>query len=264
MSRRIRDLSALPWQLGRVQRQPFGSQPFDDRASVVEWLPARVPGDVRADLIAAGRIPPVETLAGIAADVWVDDCDWWYRVTLFGGFAEDEIAVLEADGIDFYSAIWLDDQTPGNPCRHVQPAVDHLVASDQRAWTAACELAIRVWGGGSLPKLPNPPWRRAIRWLISKVSSGTEYFPDRMATPKAQFSFGWDFAPRLLSTGIWDEIRLVVTRGAYIEDLWVQAEPVGERGGDEERWREGDQEMAPARFRVRLRVQRWQTGPVRG
>ena len=81
------------------------------------------------------------------------------------------------------------------------------------------------------PKLPNPPWRRVARWLVSKISPGTEYFPDRMATPKAQFSFGWDFAPRLLSTGIWDDIRLVVTRGAYIEDLWVQAEPVGESGG---------------------------------
>ena len=86
----------------------------------------------------------------------------------------------------------------------------------------AHELAIRVWGGGALPKVPNPPWRRAFRWLLSKVSPGIEYFPDRMATPKAQFSFGWDFAPRLLSTGIWDDIWLVITRGAYIEDLWVR------------------------------------------
>ena len=66
MSRRTLDLSTLPWQFGRVERQPFSAQPVDDRASVAEWLPARVPGDVRADLIAAGRIPPVETPEGIA------------------------------------------------------------------------------------------------------------------------------------------------------------------------------------------------------
>ena len=117
--------------------------------------------------------------------------------------------------------------------------------------------------GGALPKLPNPPWRRAFRWLLGKVSPGTEYFPDRMATPKAQFSFGWDFAPRLLSTGIWDDIRLVVTRGAYIEDLWVQAEPMLGRGGDEE-WSGGrDEEAVPARFRVRMQGRRWHDGALR-
>ena len=80
MSRRILDLNALPWQFGRAERQPLGPQPVDNRASVVEWLPAHVAGDVRADLIAAGRIPPVETPEGIAASTRVDDYDWWYRV----------------------------------------------------------------------------------------------------------------------------------------------------------------------------------------
>ena len=108
-----------------------------------------------------------------------------------------------------------------------------------------------------------------LRWLIGKLNAGTEYFPDRMATPKAQFSFGWDFAPRLLSTGIWDDIRLVVARGAYIEDLWVQAEPVagaGEQGrkGDGEQGSRGAGEIAPARFRVRLRVRGWQAGAIAG
>lgn len=261
MSRRILDLSTLPWQFGRAERQPLGSQPVDDRASVAEWLPARVPGDVRADLIAAGRIPPVETPEGIAAGAWVDDHDWWYRAALPGVLAEDEIAVLEAEGIDFYSAIWLDGQRLATHAGMFSR--QSIVLSPLLNAPGEHCLAIRVWGGGVLPRLPNPSWRRAARWLVGKVSPGTEYFPDRMATPKAQFSFGWDFAPRLLSTGIWDDIRLVVTRGAYIEDLWVQAEPVVERGGDEERRRRGDEEMVSARFVVRLCVQRWQAGPLR-
>ena len=76
---------------------------------MVEWLPAHVPGDVRADLIAAGRIPPVETPGGIAAGVWVDDYDWWYRAELPGDLTPDEVVILEAAGIDYYSAIWLND-----------------------------------------------------------------------------------------------------------------------------------------------------------
>ena len=200
---------------------------------MAEWLPARVPGDVRADLIAAGHIPPVETTEGIAAGAWVDDYDWWYRVELPGSLIADEIAILEADGIDYYSAIWLDGQRLATHAGMF--ARQTVVLSPTLNAPGAHELAIRVWGGGALPRLPNPPWRRAARWLVGKLNPGTEYFPARMATPKAQFSFGWDFAPRLLSTGIWDDIRLVVTRGAYIEDLWVQAEPLAEahRGGGE-------------------------------
>jgi beta-mannosidase len=241
MPRRILDLSTLSWQFGRVERQPFGAQPVDDRVSVTEWLPARVPGDVRADLIAAGRIPPVETPLGIAAGAWVDDYDWWYRTELPDDLTPDEVAILEADGIDYCCAIWLDDQRlaihAGMFSRQSIVLSPRINAPD----AAVRELAIRVWGGGALPKLPNPPWRQAIRWLVSKVSPGTEYFPDRMATPKAQFSFGWDFAPRLLSTGIWDDIRLIITRGAYIEDLWVQAEPMlGRGGGGAERRGRGD------------------------
>ena len=126
-----------------------------------------------------------------------------------------------------------------------------------RSWRSASGV------GGALPKLPNPPWRRAIRWLVGKVSPGTEYFPDRMATPKAQFSFGWDFAPRLLSTGIWDDIRLVITRGAYIEDLWVQAEPVQGSGGAEGQGSRGEEEVPSARFRVRIQGRRWKVGSMR-
>ena len=187
-----------------------------------------------------------------------------------GVLAEDEIAVLEAEGIDFYSAIWLDGQRLATHAGMFSR--QSIVLSPLLNAPGEHCLAIRVWGGGALPRLPNPSWRRAARWLVGKVSPGTEYFPDRMATPKAQFSFGWDFAPRLLSTGIWDDIRLVVTRGAYIEDLWVQAEPVVEsgggerrRGGAEERFARSREtgETTPARFDVRLRVRRWRAGALR-
>ena len=253
----------LSWQFGRVERQPFGAQPIDDRASVAEWLPACTPGDVRADLIANGRIPPVETPEGIAAGAWVDDYDWWYRAKLSGSLSEDEVAVLEADGIDYYSAIWLDAQRLAT---HAGMFARQTVALSPRlnaSGVSPRELAIRVWGQGALPRLPNPPWRRAARWLLGRLNAGTEYFPDRMATPKAQFSFGWDFAPRLLSTGIWDEIRLIVTRGAYIEDLWVQAEPVMGSVGAGELGSGGAGESMPARFRVRLQLKRWRTGACR-
>jgi beta-mannosidase len=254
MSRRIVNLGLLDWQVGQAARQPFRAAPVDDRAVVREWLPARIPGDVRADLIAAGRIPPVETPEGIAAGAWVDDSDWWYRAEIPGGFvglADDVQVILEADGIDYYSAIWLDDRLlathAGMFSRQTLVLSPWINTPDRTVH----ELAIRIWGGGALPKLPNGPGRRAVRWLAQRVSPGVEYFPDRMATPKAQFSFGWDFSPRLLSAGIWDDVRLVIARGAAIEDLQVLAEPLTERD-----------DPTPARLHVRLSARQWRAGQV--
>jgi hypothetical protein len=83
---------------------------------------------------------------------------------------------------------------------------------------ASARTAIRIWGGRALPRLPGGARRRLARSILSRVAPGIEYFPDWMATTKAQFSFGWDFSPHLLSAGIWDDIRLVRIR-AYIEDV---------------------------------------------
>jgi beta-mannosidase len=252
MSRRILDLGTLHWQFGSAPRQPYGAAPGDDRGQVREWLPAKVPGDVRADLVAAGRIPPVETPEGIAAGAWVDDWDWWYRAELpkVGQFANlPYLVVLEADGIDYYSATWLDDRLLATHAGMF--ARQTVILPPALADPGPHELAIRIWGGSSLPALPNSPVRCALRWLFRKLSPGFEYFPNRMATPKAQFSFGWDFSPRLLSTGIWDGLRLVAARSAYIQDLWVRAEPLSDR------------DPTPARWRLRLRVHGRQAQPMR-
>ena len=153
MSRRILDLSMLPWQFGRVERQPFGAQPIDDRASVTEWLPARVPGDVRADLIAAGRIPPIETPEGIAAGAWVDDYDWWYRAELPGDLTPDEVAILEADGIDYYSASRAQGADrkaaplPGpdaGPSTGSGPGLAAAIAATQRTQATALQVGIEA------------------------------------------------------------------------------------------------------------------------
>lgn len=250
MSRRVLDLSSLKWQFGQAPRRPFSASPRDDRPAVSAWMPAAVPGDVRADLIAAGRIPPIDTPDGIAAGSWADGCDWWYRAELPSSYAPDDAVVLEADGIDFQSAIWLDGQLLATHAGMFSR--QHVILSPRVNTPGPHELAIRVWGAGALPRLRDPLPRRALRWLIGRLSPGAEYFPHRMATPKAQYSFGWDFAPRVLSTGIWDDLRLVTARRAYIEDLWVHGQPLTEQD-----------DPTPVFWRVRLRVVRWQPGTAR-
>ena len=244
MARDILDLASAGWQVGQVDRQPFMLQPVDDRSTVASWLPARVPGDIRADLLAAGRITSLDTPEGIAQSAWVDDYDWWYRTTLEAA-GSDTTVVLEADGIDYASSVWLDGaclaQNAGMFARQSIVLSPHLNGAGPH------ELAIRIWGGGALPLPTDSRSRRVVRGLLCRRGMATEYFPDRMATPKAQFGFGWDFSPRVLSTGIWDDIRLVRCRRAYLADAWAWAEPLSESG-----------DPTPVRWHIRVRVQRVQ------
>lgn len=249
MARNILDLATAAWQVGQVRRQPFTPQPIDDRSAVAEWLPARVPGDIRADLLRADRIPSLDTPDGIAQSAWVDDQDWWYRTEL-EAVDPRTMAVLEADGVDHYSSVWIDGRCLATHAGMF--ARQSIVLSPRLNAAGSHELAIRVWGGGALPRLPNPPSRRMVRSLLGGLGLAPEYFPDRMATPKAQFSFGWDFSPRVLSAGIWDDIRLVRCRGAYLEDAWARAEPLSE-----------SDDPTPVRWHIRVRVVRSQKADLR-
>ncbi len=225
MTRDVLDLGALAWQIGQAPRQPFSRSPLDDRSAVKDWLPARVPGDVRADLLAAGRLASLDTPAGLRAAEWVDDADWWYR-TEVEGVERGMTAVIEADGIDYLSAVYLDGELVATHEGMFARQALVLPASIQEQ--RCHELAVRVWGGGALPRLPASRWRRAVRKLLTQLKLASEFYPDRMVTTKAQFSFGWDFSPRVLSAGIWDEVRLVRCCGAYVAHLQVDARPLDE------------------------------------
>ena len=243
MSRTVLDLGEASWRFGQAPRQPFSDKPVDDRTAVAEWSPARVPGDVRADLLAAGPVPSLDTPEDLAASAWVDDADWWYRTEL-DAVESGTTAVLEPDGIDYLSSIWLDGQLLST--HQGMFARQSVMLPPQIHERGKHELAVRVWGAGALPRLPNSSLRKAIRRVLCGLGLTTEYFPDRMAAPKAQFSFGWDFSPRVLSTGIWDDIRLVYCRCAYLRDVCAQAKPLT------------DLDPTPVRWTVRLQVVRFQ------
>jgi beta-mannosidase len=221
------------WQFGSVPRRPFETLFVDDRAAVSEWLPATVPGDVRADLLALGRIPEPFYGTGHRASLWVETCDWWYRRPLpFLTLRPGQRAFLIFDGVDYLSAIFVGGlelaRHAGMFSRQVVEITGTLAAggAELLALGPHAQVAVRIWGSGALPRrrltLPERLWA----WLADRLDP-TGTFPDRTATLKCQMSFGWDFAPPIRTMGIWDDVRLVVTEGVFIEDMYPL--PAGER-----------------------------------
>ncbi|MBU0495759.1 MAG: hypothetical protein KKA73_24605 [Chloroflexi bacterium] len=222
MNRRRVALAGADWHLGAVPRQPWGTEFQVDWVQVDRWRPAIVPGNVRSALLAQSEVPDPLVSAQCEASAWVDDRDWWYIREFDLPLAPDERVHLVCEGIDYRSAIFLDDQLiaqhEGMFSHHVHDLTPYLAPS-----ISTHTLAVRVWGSDSLPGPRLSRWERVWAPLASRLQ-GAPAFPDRMGTLKCQMSFGWDFAPRLRTMGIWDDVYLVVSRGVFIRDAWVHSE----------------------------------------
>jgi beta-mannosidase len=233
--RQTSDLGGTTWQFGLVPRCPFDVPNVDDRTEVSEWLPATVPGNVRADLLALGRIPDPFFGDGYRTSLWVEDWDWWYRRWLDVLIGADQRAFLIFDGIDYLSAVFVNGQEIGRhegmfsrqvyeiTCALRADTADEAHSHDSPARRTS-EIAIRLWGSGALPRRRLNLLEQKWGWLANRIDpTGTAAFPDRMASVKCQMSFGWDFAPPIRTMGIWDDVSLVVTGRVFIEDVYVKS-----------------------------------------
>ena len=227
MTRKIISLNDANWRMGSVAQKPFGD--VNDLADATDWLPGKVPGDVRLDLLRAGKISDPFFADNNETSQWVDTRDWWYVRELNLDLQKDERAFLLFDGIDYQSAVFFDGKQLGRHMGMFSRQVYELKSpaasrqSPARISNLQSPISIRVWGSNALPKLQRTfaqqLWARLVKPLYTPPS---EPFPDRYATLKCPMQFGWDFAPRLRTCGIWDEATVLIARSVFVEDAWVK------------------------------------------
>ncbi len=184
------------WQL--KPRDPTCSLTNDFAASE-DWLPASVPGTVQEDLITVERIP--DPFVGLNENEvqWVGECDWLYKCTfdLPAGFESAEAVTLCCDGLDTFATVWLNGRqvlVSDNMFIPQRVQVKSLVQSGQNELHILFESALRrgrereaqfgtrtVWGEGDA---------------------------SRVYVRKAQYHYGWDWGPTLLTAGPWQPICL--------------------------------------------------------
>jgi beta-mannosidase len=165
------------WEIGHVaasQREPHA------------WAPARIPGAAQLDIAAARKLPDYRIGTNVEKWAALEECGFVYR-TKFSRprLAPGEQLFFHADGLDYEACIVLNGATL---LRHVGPysPVDveltpHLAAEN--------ELRIEI---APVPKRRGAPTGRAEADEIVK----------------AAVSYGWDFHPRLVPTGLWADTRI--------------------------------------------------------
>jgi beta-mannosidase len=262
LTRQTIDLSHYPWEFGQVPRRPFTAPAIDDLASITEWLPATVPGNVRTDLLALGRIPDPFYAEQYQESAWVEDVDWWYRCALpVEPLAPEQRAFLVFDGIDYLSAICISGREVG---RHEgmfsAQRIELTGLLQSNPVPGSVEVAVRLWGSSALPRRQLTWLQRAWQHIAAPVyGSWVGIYPDRSATLKCQMSFGWDFAPPIRTMGIWDEVRLVISGPVFMAEATAIGRPTSPPGET--------RTHAPAQISVELRLEadrpRWVKAAVR-
>jgi len=161
-----------------------------------DWLPAQVPGEIFTDLLRHGRIPDPYYRDNEKKVQWVAEANWEYQTQFKPGSETIKKQHLELvfDGLDTYADVYLNGKLlfiADNMFR--QWRIDVKDKLDPQSNT----LFIRFY---SAQKKVDSLAKADLPFVI----------PDhaRAYARKAQFQFGWDWGPKLISAGIWHELRL--------------------------------------------------------
>lgn len=167
------------------------------------WHSATVPGNVFSDLLHNQLIEDPFIGNNEEKVQWVSEADWEYKTnfSLSEDLLEKKHFELNFDGLDTYASVYLNDSLI-------------LKANNAfRKW----EVDVK-----SLLKLENE--LRLVFESTSKYESGAqEKLPyelpegERVFTRKAQFQYGWDWGPKLNTSGIWRPIKLVAWNEVYLK-----------------------------------------------
>ncbi len=196
-----------------MQHQSLNGDWELNRVGTGEWLPAQVPGCVHLDLLRAGQIPDPLYRDHEGELLWIGETDWQYRrtFTVPPELFDQPCVRLICAGLDTLATLTLNGVrlcTADNMFRTWEYDVKallhagenllviHFASPMQYLWERDKERTLPAWIGPD--KVHGGGWLR-----------------------KEPCNFGWDWGPRVVTSGIWRDIRLV-GYAARVTDIRIQ------------------------------------------
>lgn len=173
------------------------------------WLPARVPGDVHLDLVANGLLPEPLEDRNIEKAHAIEGYVWHYRKIF--RFRRPRVGFrsrLVFEGLDCIAKIFLNGSLVGGTDNAF---VEHIFDVSSHVQDGENVLEVELTNG-----LETIPGKKLKRYLADKPEF------HRVWLRKAQFSFGWDWAPRLIPCGIWRGVHLEMTTEGFIDNVFAR------------------------------------------
>ncbi len=197
-----------------------------------EWLPAEVPGCVHTDLLANKKIDDPFYRLNEHKLQWIDKLNWAYKTTLQADktlMGHTRVA-LDFKGLDTYADIFLNGEkvtSTDNMFReYLVDVKPYLKEGDNElkiVFRSPITEGLKKYDANDfvIPASDNDLAE------IGEVEGGKKV---SVYTRKAGYHFGWDWGPRLVTSGIWRPVYLKAWDEARISNLQlVQHEVEKER-----------------------------------
>ena len=168
---------SLSWELG-----------YSDSAEQIpkEWITATVPGAVQQDYARAHNWEPFYKGVNFKDYAWMEDVYWLYRAPLRFCLEEEQQAALVFHGIDYKYAIRVDGEV--------------LCQGEGMFRTIRCDVTRFAGKEAQL---------EVLIWPAPKATDKNNRSQARRSC-KAAACYGWDWHPRLVTAGIWDDCYLLI------------------------------------------------------
>ena len=185
------------------------------------WMPATVPGCVHTDLINNGTIENPYYRLNEREVQWVDKKDWVYQTAfrLSGQEFNRQNHELKFEGLDTYATVYLND-------------IIILKSNNMHRTYTVDVKPFLIEGLNSLKVILESPIKKGLELydaldytlpVSANDQAKTGEVPGgkrvNVHTRKAAYHYGWDWGPRLVTSGIWRPITLLSWDDYRITDL---------------------------------------------
>ncbi|WP_439183583.1 beta-mannosidase [Carboxylicivirga taeanensis] len=196
-----------------------------------KWLEASVPGCVHTDLLDHELIKDPFYRLNEHDVQWIDKKDWEYKTTFTidkATFNKEQI-VLNFAGLDTYADVYLNDQL--------------ILKADNmfRGWTVDCKNLIKE-GENTLNIYFHSPikigvdiydnYPYVVQSSANDLAKIGQVPGEKWVSPhvrKAPYHFGWDWGPRLVSSGIWEPVTLKAWDTAQLITIHTQQKELNDQ-----------------------------------
>ncbi|MDR0507369.1 MAG: glycoside hydrolase family 2 protein [Dysgonamonadaceae bacterium] len=190
------------------------------------WYPATVPGVVHTDLMNNGIIEDPYFRLNERGVQWVDKEDWEYKTTLAVTqeiFEKDNIE-LYFKGLDTYADVYLNDSLvlkANNMFREWRTNVKQLLRLGNNELRIYFHSPIKM----DIPKFD------AIKYQIDAGNDQSEnggVFNKKVSVfaRKAGYHYGWDWGPRLVTSGVWRPAYIVGWNNVRLDNIYYRQEEI--------------------------------------
>ena len=190
-----------------------------------EWFPASIPGTVHTDLLENGQIPDPFYGSNQSDLQWIDKTDWEYCCTFDAPelVSYDNVRLV-FEGVDCYADIRLNGELlhrTGNMFRTWKSNIKGLLKSRNN------HLHV-VFYSPVMQGLKNMTAYGSRLTANNDLSALGGLGPNKVSifTRKSGYQYGWDLAPRYVTSGLWRPVILEAWNEARVEDFHVHTRSI--------------------------------------